>query len=152
MGWEPGLFKRICDRTGFAVLSDQTTKQWNGIVVRRESAEPRHPQEFVRGRSDKQTVPMPRPRQVEEFVGPLITKLSIAAVAGDQALNVESSVRFLPGDHIGIVLDTGDIFRAVVMTVPPGATQLNLTAKMPYSAAAGNVITDYSAVSTVEVD
>lgn len=150
MVFVPGLFKRVCDRTGFAVLSSETTRQWNALVVRRGSAEPRHPQEFVRGRSDKQTVPMPRPRQVEEFIGPLTTVLSVAAVAGDQVINVETSVRFFGGDHLGIILDSGDVFRVVLMTVP-SATQLNLTAKMPHPAAAGNVITNYSAVVAAEV-
>jgi hypothetical protein len=60
-------------RDAAKALSNERTKQWNGFVVRRRSAEPRHPQEFVRSRADKQTVLLPRPPQVQELVGPLIT-------------------------------------------------------------------------------
>jgi hypothetical protein len=65
---------------------------------------------------------------------------------------VEASVRFGGGgDRIGIILDNGDTCRAVVMMVP-GPTQLNLTPPLPYSAAVGNIITNYSAVPAAEVD
>ena len=148
--WHPGDFKRICDRTGFATRASNTTKQWNGLVVRRDVAEPRHPQEFVRGRSDKQSVPDPRPRQVSEFVGALTTVTTADAVAGAQLLDVDSSVRFLPGDHLGIMLDTEEVFRVVLMTVP-SLTQIELTSPLPFAVSAGNIITNYSAVSTAQV-
>jgi hypothetical protein len=150
MGFIPGLFKRVCDRTGFTVMSNRTVKQWNGLVVRKNSSEPRHPQQFVRGRSDPQTVPMARPRQVEEFLGPLTTKIATAAGAGDQVLTVETSVRFGDGDTLGVILDNGDIFRVVLMTVP-STTSLNLTRPLPQAAAVGNVITNYSAVAVAEI-
>lgn len=60
--FRPGDFLRICDMTGFRVLASRTKKQWNGLIVRNESWEPRHPQDFVRGVADYQMVPEPRPR------------------------------------------------------------------------------------------
>ncbi len=59
----PGDFYRICDRTGFKVRANQTRQQWDQLIVRKESWEPRQPQDFVRGVADEQIVPMPRPRQ-----------------------------------------------------------------------------------------
>lgn len=54
-------FNRICDRTGFKVKASNTRKEWNGLIVRAESWEPRHPQDFVRGRRDQQSVREARP-------------------------------------------------------------------------------------------
>jgi hypothetical protein len=38
----------ICQRTGFRVKPYQLRKEWNGSLVRDESWEQRHPQEFIR--------------------------------------------------------------------------------------------------------
>lgn len=64
----PGDFYRMCDRTGFKVRAGRTQKEWTGMIVRGQSWERRHPQDFVRGVRDDQTVPMPRPRQVDLFI------------------------------------------------------------------------------------
>lgn len=56
-----GDFNRICDRSGFKVKASDTRKEWNGLIVRKEDWEPRQPQDFVRGRPDRQTVPDARP-------------------------------------------------------------------------------------------
>ncbi len=61
----------ICDRTGFKVKASQTRKEWNGLLVRVEDWEERHPQDFVRSIREKQFVDDPRPEPVEDtFVGP----------------------------------------------------------------------------------
>src|SRR5205807_1305317 len=59
---------RICDITGFRCLASRTRKQWNGLIVRNESFEARHPQDFVKGVADQQAVPEPRPRPAERFI------------------------------------------------------------------------------------
>jgi hypothetical protein len=64
----PGDFYRICDRTGFKVRASKTRKQWDNLIVRLESFEPRQPQDFVRGVPDNQTVPEPRPHQKDIFI------------------------------------------------------------------------------------
>lgn len=33
----------ICQRTGFKVKASELIREWNGLWVRRQSAEPRHP-------------------------------------------------------------------------------------------------------------
>jgi hypothetical protein len=145
MSYIPGLFKRVCDRTGFAVMSNETVKQWNGIVVRKKNAEPRHPQEFVRGRGDRQTVPMPRARQPEQSVGPLTTETTADVAAGGHLIGVESAAGFVAGDVLGIILDNLDVFRVVLMAVT-GLTEIYLSTPLPHPAAAGAMITDYSAI------
>src|ERR1700761_1834715 len=64
-----GSFYRIDDRRGFAVRAEDTRKEWDNLLVRRQSFEERQPQDFVRGRRDDQTVPEPRPRQTNVFLG-----------------------------------------------------------------------------------
>ncbi len=60
--YSPGDFYRICDYTGFKVRASRTRKMWNGLIVRKESWEARHPQDFVRGVADYMVVPEARPR------------------------------------------------------------------------------------------
>jgi hypothetical protein len=64
----PGAHNVICDRTGFKIKSTQARKEWTGRVVRVESWEPRHPQDFLRSFQDDQSVPDPRPRPADRFL------------------------------------------------------------------------------------
>lgn len=68
MTYKPGSFYRICDRTGFKVRAEDTREEWNGAIVSKDVYEARHPQDLVRGKVDKQTVPNARPRRTDEFV------------------------------------------------------------------------------------
>lgn len=67
-GYIAGDFWRICDECGFKVRSSQTRKRWDGMIVCSKDWEPRHPQENVRGRVDKQLVKDPRPEQPDVFL------------------------------------------------------------------------------------
>ena len=58
----------ICDVCGFKCRSSKTRKRWDGLRVCEADWEERHPQDYVRGRHDKQIVPDPRPRPVDVFV------------------------------------------------------------------------------------
>ena len=64
----PGDFWRIDDRSGFKVRSSDTAQEWTGLIVRKKDWEPRHPQDFVRGRPDHQNVPKPRPEPPPIFI------------------------------------------------------------------------------------
>lgn len=57
----------ICHQCGFKKKSSEITKQWDGLLVCRECADPRHPQDFVRGRRDRQTVPFSNPQAAPVF-------------------------------------------------------------------------------------
>jgi hypothetical protein len=69
MTYVPGNFWRCCDVCGFNYRASETTKRWDGLIVCREDYEPRHPQDFVRGRKDVQAIPNPRP-EMDVFIGP----------------------------------------------------------------------------------
>lgn len=68
-----GDFRRICDFSGFKVWNSECVRTWNGLVVHRRfvgSETQRHPQEFVRGVRDDQSVPNPRPEPADTFLAP----------------------------------------------------------------------------------
>jgi len=66
--YKPGDFYRICDLSGLKVRASETVKQWNGLIVHRDWAETRNPQDFVRGVADLQRVPDPRPEAADRFL------------------------------------------------------------------------------------
>jgi hypothetical protein len=146
----PGDFYRICDRSGFKIRARRTQMEWNGLIVSDKFYEARQPQDFVKGVPDNQTVPYARPRQTNTFLGPLTTTLTANVAAAGTTLPVVSSVRMIIGDVLSIMLDTGVLFRATISSVPDGVT-IVCNPKLPYSASAGNLITDLSAVSSASI-
>ena len=58
----------ICDKSGFKVPFSETKKEWNGLRVWSKFYEPRHPQDFVKGRRDNQTVYDPRVESDDVFL------------------------------------------------------------------------------------
>ena len=68
-GYRPGSFKRDCEVCGFTYYAEDTFKRWDGLIVCEADFETRHPQDFVRGRVDHQSVPDARPPPPERFVG-----------------------------------------------------------------------------------
>lgn len=64
-----GDWNQICDRTGFKVKASGTRKEWNGLIVRRESFEERQPQDYLRSFEDHQAVPDPRSEATDTFLG-----------------------------------------------------------------------------------
>lgn len=48
------------DRTGFVRHASEMVQEWNGQIVAREDAEPRHPQDLIHTKADRQAVPKPR--------------------------------------------------------------------------------------------
>lgn len=142
---------KICDRCGFKKRASQTAKEWTGLIVCLDSCfEERHPQDFVRGRKDNQTVPDPRPEPATVIVGPLTTTTTAAASAGATTISVESSTRFAGGDHLRITLESGDTYAAIVQSVP-GATSLLLTAGAPGAIASGALVVNRSAVTEADI-
>jgi|ERR1051326_3102756 len=149
--YKPGDYYMICDRTGFATRSSRVRKQWNNLQVREKSWEPRNAQDFVRGVADLQNVPVPRPRPVNQFLGPLTTFIAAAALAGDTQIEVESSVRFGIGDNVQIMLNTGT-FQTVTLTNVASVTTMQFLTPLTAGASVGNVVIDTSAVVSPTVD
>lgn len=69
MSYSQGQWKACCDRCGFDKLSSELRKEWTGLRVCSECWEPRHPQDFVKGVPDDQTVPWARPEPDPVYVG-----------------------------------------------------------------------------------
>lgn len=43
----------LCQECGFKFRMSELRKRWDGFMVCKEDWEPRHPQEFVRGKADR---------------------------------------------------------------------------------------------------
>lgn len=148
--YKPGSFYRICDRTGFATRSERTAMEWNNLIVRDGVFEPRHPQDFVKGVLDNQTVPLARPRQANVFLGALTTTLTANVAAAGTTLPVASSALMLNGHIMNVILDTGQQFRCTISSVL-GPTSIQVTPGLSYSASAGNLVTDTSVVTSAAI-
>lgn len=141
----------ISDRSGRRVRAEEAKVEWNGAVVHPDEYEPRHPQDFKRAVVDRQVAAQPlRPPPVPIFQGPLVTALATAAVAGDQVLIVESSVRFEPGDQVRVMLDNGETFRTAVLAILDAAT-MTLALKLPWSAAVGQAVVNETAIAPPDI-
>jgi hypothetical protein len=66
-----GDWRLVCDRCGVEMWASESAREWTGLRVHRlECLDPRHPQEFVRGRADRQKVPFTRPEPPDVFLEP----------------------------------------------------------------------------------
>jgi len=68
--YRPGDHYVICDVCGFKLRSTETRVRWDKLRVCEKDWEPRHPQDFVRGKKDRQRVPNPRPEAPDTFINP----------------------------------------------------------------------------------
>ena len=74
-----GAWKAVCMRCGGTYLNHQISLEWTGLRVcrgggTRDCWEPRHPQEFVRGKADKQTPPWTSPEPADVFITTPVTR------------------------------------------------------------------------------
>ena len=56
-----------CDRCGQKKKASEVRQEWTGFLVCTTCFETRHPQDFVRARQDKISVPFTRPRPPDVF-------------------------------------------------------------------------------------
>lgn len=66
--YRSGDWNLICDRSGRKIKASEARREWTGAIVHYSEFEERHPQDFVRGRADRQAVPFARPEPDDEFV------------------------------------------------------------------------------------
>ena len=93
-----GNWKVVCDRCGEDTWASETTREWTGLRVHRAGcADRRHPQEFVRGRADRQKVPFARPPPPDVFIDIGTISLSGSTVSEDA----------LPGTVVGTLAVSG---------------------------------------------
>lgn len=70
-----GRWNVICDRCGFEYKSNQLRKEWTGLRVcsgpnTNDCWEPRHPQDHLKGKADRQAPPWTRPETEGTDVSP----------------------------------------------------------------------------------
>lgn len=63
-----GQYNSICDRCGFKFKSSELRKDWQGLMVCSKDYEARHPQDFIKVRSEKAIPDWTRPRPLDSFV------------------------------------------------------------------------------------
>ena len=67
--YHPGDYLVICDMCGFEKLRSQCVFNWKKQLVCKDTCyEPRHPQEFVKVRPEKTSVPDARPEAADSFL------------------------------------------------------------------------------------
>jgi hypothetical protein len=140
--YQPGSFYQTDDRTGFVQRTNRMRKEWDNLVVDQRVWEPRQPQDLVRGVKDDQNVNDARPLGPNVFVGPIFGALSANVAVGATVLPLQSTAFFSQGDAVGIMLDSGIVFNTTV-NAPPGAGSISIAQGLPYTAASGNVVTNY---------
>lgn len=69
-GWKykSGDFWVTCDICSKQILASESKERWDGFRVCKEDWEPRHPQDFIKTKLDKITVPFSRPEPEDTFV------------------------------------------------------------------------------------
>lgn len=65
--YSPGTWNIICDSCGKKMKASHAKHRWDGFIVCNECFEYRHPQDLIRTKADKQSVPFSRPKQEEVF-------------------------------------------------------------------------------------
>ena len=132
--------------TGFRIRSSDAVEQWDGNVVHRDYAEPRHPQDYVRARKEEIAVENARPPVPEVFIGPLQTTTSAAVAAGGTLIPVAATNGFATSDAVSVMLSDGTTFRSTVASIS-APTSITLNTPLSNSAASGALITNYSAMA-----
>lgn len=70
MTFELGTYNATCDRCGREYKARQLRLEWTGLRVCGQCYDVRHPQDFVRGKPDRQSPPWVRPEPAEIDVSP----------------------------------------------------------------------------------
>jgi len=76
--YEHGQWNVICDRCGFKYKARQLRREWTGLMVchgpmTTDCWDERHPQDFVKGRPDRQSPPWTRSEADDDFASTLVT-------------------------------------------------------------------------------
>ncbi len=98
--WKPGDYNVIDDRTGFKMKRSQCRKEWNGLLVRRESFEERHPQDYLRSFEDHQAVPDPRSEGADVFIE---TRAERITFNGNRRVDSSGNTRVVAGVVVNTV-------------------------------------------------
>jgi hypothetical protein len=68
MGKRLGDHLVMCDVSGWTCWASEVIERWDGAIVHKDFWEPRHPQDFVRGVKDDQSVSPVNPEPEDNFI------------------------------------------------------------------------------------
>jgi len=68
--YKVGEWNVTCDVCSKKIKAGEARKRWDGFIVCPDDYEIRHPQDFVKARQDKISVPFTRPIPTDIFIGP----------------------------------------------------------------------------------
>ncbi len=130
----------ICDRCGFKRKRSNVQYTWDNLLVCfPECWEIRHPQDFVRGIADKQSVADARPdyQTMQQS-----TTLGANASAQAITITVSSASHITKYCGIGIELDPADsgLYHWTFVSDDPSGTTITLNDRMPSAATSGNTV------------
>jgi len=131
-----GDWNVICDRCGMKRKSSECRLTWDNLYACNQCWTPRHPQDFVRGVSDDQTVPIARP-DITASMGS--TTVATTAQKNSTTIELTAVTGVSDGDSIGIVLDDGSCHWSYSDGDPSGTT-VTLGSYLPYKATSGNAV------------
>lgn len=111
MTYRPGNWRAVCDRCGFEFYASQLYREWTGLMVCSKDLDHRHPQEFVRGMKDDQTVPWARPEGPDRFLLPNEVTFNMGFDNGfDEGFGGEHEPSDLTGGQANRTNSFGDAF------------------------------------------
>lgn len=67
--YKPGDYYVICDMSGEKVYRSECVKQWDGLIVKREYADARHPLDLQKPPKGERVPKETRPESVDLFIG-----------------------------------------------------------------------------------
>lgn len=133
-----GPYKCICDLCGRKRHASELKMTWDNFFVCADTCwQPRHPQDFVEGKADDQTVPIARP-DVVQTMG--TTTLSATAAKNATSVTLTSVSGLADRDAIGIELDNGDCHWTFSDGTPTGGGVVTLGSPLFGVASAGNTV------------
>lgn len=127
----------ICDLCGRHRFASECRLTWDGFFVCADTCwQPRHPQDFVQGRADDQTVEIVRGNIVQSMGA---TTLSASAAKNATSVTLASTTGIADRDTLGIELDTGECHWTFADGNPTGGV-VTLGSYLPGAASIGNTV------------
>ena len=132
-----GDWNIVCDRCGRKRKASDCRITWDNLYVCADTCwMPRHPQDFVVGIPEDQTVPIAR-SVIPATMG--TTTVKTGASKNDTTIELASITGIADKDAIGIILDDGSAHWTYSYGTPSGYT-VTLGSYLPYPTASGNTV------------
>lgn len=140
----------ISDRSGHKFRASEMRQMWNGHWVHHTEWEPRHPMDMMKAPRPEKPVRITRPRPTDTFIGPLTSRIGVAAAAGSTRITLDSAERYAAGDQLHIMLDNSETFIAYVHAVYD-STDIELVRALPYGVSVGNEVVNVTAMAEATI-